>query len=394
MFDQLVAVAEGTCGAAGAGAWARVENAACARRLAGMADELERQLAIDGSAEREQWCLDNWDAVCAEIAAAHNVSLGVASYQLVVARALRERLPRVAEVFATGAIFVSIGGRRGGAHPADEGSRRDSRGGRRAGRPDRRVGAAVGGQDEQAIDYWVDRYDPYALVRAELGSRGRHVDVAADDDGLSWIDGKLYSHDAAALDQRLDAMARAVCENDPRTLEQRRADALGALAGGADRLACGCGDAECPAAQATPSAVVVNVIAEDKSLCDDTPAKLGWPQPEGAQRRRAAPDDAGRSAGPAPATGPAVTNPAVLMGGEILPAPLLAAKLANTATIRPIVHPGDSPPEPRYVPSRALAQFVRCRDLTCRFPEWIEPADRCDLDHSIPYPVGPTQASN
>ena len=36
----------------------------------------------------------------AEVAAAHEVSLGVASHQLMIAMALRERLPRVDEVFA------------------------------------------------------------------------------------------------------------------------------------------------------------------------------------------------------------------------------------------------------------------------------------------------------
>jgi hypothetical protein len=71
---------------------------------------------------------------------------------------------------------------------------------------------------------------------------------------------------------------------------------------------------------------------------------------------------------PDPPTGPANTNPAVVIGGAIMPAPLLAAKVATTATIRPLVHPGDAPPEPRYTPSRQLADFVRCRDLTCRFP--------------------------
>ncbi|WP_232070760.1 DUF222 domain-containing protein [Mycobacterium lacus] len=43
-------------------------------------------------------------------------------------------------------------------------------------------------------------------------------------------------------------MAHGVCDNDPRTLAQRRADALGALAAGADRRACGCGSAECSSA--------------------------------------------------------------------------------------------------------------------------------------------------
>lgn len=43
----------------------------------------------------------------------------------------------------------------------------------------------------------------------------------------------------------------------------------------------------------------------------------------------------------------------------------LVAELAKTATLVPLVHPGDAPPEPGYAPSKALADFVRCRDLTC-----------------------------
>jgi hypothetical protein len=104
MFDSLVAAADGTWGAGGVRAWERVENAAGARRLAATAEVLEARLAADGSAEREQWCLDNWDAV----AAAQNVSLGVASHQLMLARALRNRLPRVAEVFAAGEISMRL----------------------------------------------------------------------------------------------------------------------------------------------------------------------------------------------------------------------------------------------------------------------------------------------
>jgi hypothetical protein len=64
------------------------------------------------------------------------------------------------------------------------------------------------------------------------------------------------------------------------------------------------------------------------------------------------------------------------------------------ATIREIRHPGDAPPEPRYTPSRALADFVRCRDLTCRWPGCDKPAYGCDVDHTVPYPIGPTHASN
>jgi hypothetical protein len=82
------------------------------------------------------------------------------------------------------------------------------------------------------------------------------------------------------------------------------------------------------------------------------------------------------------------------MGGGIMPAPLLAQVL-NRATVRQVHHPGiEAPPEPHYRPSPKLADFVRCRDLTCRWPGCDKPADVCDLDHTVPYPHGPTHASN
>jgi Domain of unknown function (DUF222) len=108
MFDHLAAAAAAASGGEAVAAWARVENAACARRLSAIADVLEARWAEDGSAEREQWCLDNWDAVAAEVAADHGVSLGVASHQLMLAMALRDRLPRVAKVFLAGRVGLRL----------------------------------------------------------------------------------------------------------------------------------------------------------------------------------------------------------------------------------------------------------------------------------------------
>src|SRR5829696_4719044 len=45
-------------------------------------------------------------------------------------------------------------------------------------------------------------------------------------------------------------------------------------------------------------------------------------------------------------------------------------------------------------PLRAIADFVRCRDLTCRFPGCDRPATHCDLVHAVPHPVEPIHASN
>ncbi|AEV72021.1 protein of unknown function DUF222 [Mycolicibacterium rhodesiae NBB3] len=379
------------------GAWSRVENAACARRLFASADELERMLAADKSDNRDQWCLDNWGAVAASIAAAQQVSLGVASHQLLIADALRRRLPRVAEVFAAGAItyrlISAIVARTRLVTNTDAMAKVDIEIAARV----QAWGTLSADKTAIEIDYWVDRYDPAAVRRTEYSARGCHVDVRDPEDGsgTAWLEARLLATDAEAVDQRLDAMARGVCENDPRTHEQRRAAALGALGQLAERLVCGCEDPDCDAAQKQPSAVVVHVVAHEESLSDDTPARLDGTNPplfdkplsEVTWGEATAPT-------PPPTNGPANTPPAVLLGGGMLPAPLLAAKVAGTAKIVPIHHPGDAPPEPRYIPSAVLATFIRCRDITCRFPGCDEPAFDCDLDHTIAYPAGPTQASN
>ena len=82
-----------------------------------------------------------------------------------------------------------------------------------------------------------------------------------------------------------------------------------------------------------------------------------------------------------------------MTGRGMLPAPVLAA-VAPRAVVRTIVHPGMSPPERGYRPSAKLDEFVRCRDMTCRFPSCDVPAWRCDIDHTISYPAGPTLAAN
>jgi len=126
---------------------------------------------------------------------------------------------------------------------------------------------------EAAIDYWVDRYDPYAVRRIEHSARGRHVEVvdAGNGSGVAYVEATVFSHDGAALDQRLDAMARTVCEADPRTLEQRRSDALGVLGHGGDRLACLCDNPDCDAAESAPSAAVSRAATNPPTAAIWTP---------------------------------------------------------------------------------------------------------------------------
>ena len=123
-----------------------------------------------------------------------------------------------------------------------------------------------------------------------------------------------------------------------------RADAMGALAAGVDRLACNCGEQNCPAAEHTPPSVaVVHVIAEEPSSADDTPVQLDGTAPIPAPVKPLREMTLAEALAPPqqPPTGPARTAPAAVLGGGIVPAPMLAAKLADTATIRPLIHPGD-----------------------------------------------------
>ena len=47
-----------------------------------------------------------------------------------------------------------------------------------------------------------------------------------------------------------------------------------------------------------------------------------------------------------------------------------------------------------YRPGPRLAAHIRARDGVCRGPGCTVPADRCDLDHELPWPAGATEAGN
>jgi hypothetical protein len=57
---------------------------------------------------------------------------------------------------------------------------------------------------------------------------------------------------------------------------------------------------------------------------------------------------------------------------------------------------GLSPPAETdgYRPSDPLDRFVRLRDRRCRFPGCRARIRRCDLDHRVPHPHGPTAHTN
>jgi hypothetical protein len=80
---------------------AREQNAMCARELAAIGELYARRAPVD-DAEQWNWAVDGHENVVCEVAAALGISRGRAAGRLRYAIALRERLPRVAEVFARG----------------------------------------------------------------------------------------------------------------------------------------------------------------------------------------------------------------------------------------------------------------------------------------------------
>ena len=336
----------------------RAQNRAAAAQLAAMGELFGYRLRR--CSDTEEWAIDTEEAVCAEVAAALRISQALAGSQLRYARAMRERLPEVAEVFKAGDIdsrtFQTIVYRTDLINDRDVLAAVDAQLAANVVRWPSMTRRRLAGQ----IDKIVVKADGDAVRQRKERHTERAVWFTDHESGISEIHGSLLSPDAHALEKRLTALAATACEHDPRNREQRRADALGTLAAGADRLACRCGRADCSAGKrpaATP--VVIHVIAEHATLT------------------------AGGAA------------PASEVGADGLIPPELVTELAKSSKLVPLVHPADAAPEPGYVPSAALADFVRCRDLTCRWPGCDRPAHECDLDHTVPHARGgPTHASN
>ena len=147
---------------------------------------------------------------------------------------------------------------------------------------------------------------------------------------------RVYATDGVVIEQRVEEMARSVCDADPRDADERRADALVAVVSHT-AMACECGQPDCPGAaheEAPAKNAVVYVVADEKSVRAATAAAA-----------EAAPSESASSPAQCPAP------PAFVFGGGVLPTALLGA-IVERATIREVRHPGGAPPEPRYTPKR------------------------------------------
>ncbi|WP_210686604.1 HNH endonuclease signature motif containing protein [Mycolicibacterium sp. GESEQ-9] len=359
----------------------RAESVAIAARLAaiGALDSLREQELADSIL----WRTDPFEEVAAEISAAMRIARGRAATQIHHARVLRDKLPLVAARFAVGDIdyrVVRMIIARTGIVDPSVWAGLDAELAARAHRWMRFSERQL----RDRVDQWIAKLDPNGVRVPPDISEQRFVQIEPSTPGMASIWANIDAVDAAALDQRLDAVANTVCEQDPRSHEQRRADAIGPLARLEAQLGCRCGREDCPAAQnrAAADAAVVHVLAQSSTV-DGTSDAPGYLPGHGILPAESVRDLAGR----------AKIKPVRLPGDTADAGPCGESKPG---------HSGDSPEpagpavnaEPGYHPSVGLSEFIRWRDLTCRFPGCDAPAERCDIDHTAPWPLGPTHPSN
>jgi hypothetical protein len=191
-----------------------------------------------------------------------------------------------------------------------------------------------------------------AARRAAQGRTDRRVWSRPAEDGTALLMALGPAAQIRALELDLTRQAAAArAAGDPRTADQLRFDLLcERAAGGA------AGPGPLPAVQVRE----LLTDAELRKVCVD------------------------RRTGRTVAVEPRVARPA----GDV--AALRQALLAMVTTPTVAV----DRPEPRHDPSAPLARLVRTRDVACDGPGCSVPAARCELDHQIPWPTGPTSAGN
>lgn len=277
----------------------------------------------------------------------------------------------------------------------------------------------------------------------------RRVQVVQGVDGMGYVTGEVSATGAAAIDSRLTRAAHALGSDDPRTVQQRRSDVFADLLLGRLHLV----DGDDPDALLQQSDSGAAEQTDDGWLeveeIDPATGELlgtrwervdadgetvsGEPTTGNAQPAREAPGASAAEPGSAPVPawtmslrrqaetlriGVVVPLASLLDGGDApgelsdrsatVPAEDLRQLIAETLDpdasgsdrvlfTRLLTDDGgrllDTTELGRHA-SRRLAEAIRLRAGTCRFPTCRVPADRCDNDHHDPWPHGPTAAAN
>ena len=286
------------------------------------------------------------DTISAELSwSRHRVSR-----QLWLARRCRSELPQVWELWRTGAldgwrVQIVVDASRRLSQPRNVAALDEAVTDPRRGN----VTARTVSELRQWCNRFVARTEPESFEkRHHEAMQDRRVETWQGEDGMGGLFLSTSGVNVAAIDSLLTRRAREVGADDPRTLDQRRADLL------MDRLL-----GRNMTDKAGKAAVDLTVVVPASSLLglDDAPGRLvdGTPVPAGVLR--------GLAGEPGTLFHRLVTDPM----GNVLD----VARLGR-------------------FPDPLLRLAVQVRDGTCMFPGCQVSAERCDEDHTVPHPRGPT----
>lgn len=202
-------------------------------------------------------------------------------------------------------------------------------------------------------------YPAGAAERHDTARAQRRVVINPEPDGMASMWALLSAPDALASYEWLTRLARGLGASDPRCMHARRADLLVDLLTGRLRHADHGQGLPVPVRPGAPLVHVVVGLATLRGTSTE-PAELVGHGPVHAELAREIAADA--------------------TWERLVADPLSGALLDHGRTT--------------YTPPRALAEFVRARDVYCRFPGCRRQARHGELDHVIPYPAGPTSEVN
>jgi Domain of unknown function (DUF222) len=250
-----------------------------------------------------------------------------------------------------------------------------------------RAAAQTVGQLRASLARAVLAVDPAdAEQRHQRALADRRVCITPQDDGMAELWALLPADGAAAIRHALDTATRRSGRSDGRTSDHRRADALVELVVAATRGRSAAGlSGGAPAGASTSAVELPGGPAAD-------------PSPAGGHRPGVALRADVQVTVPAGTLLGLSDEPGLLADHGPIP-PSMARRLAASGTWRRILTDPVSGTvldvgRRSYAPPAALADHVIARDRTCRFPGCGQPARRCDLDHTVPYPRGTTSAAN
>jgi hypothetical protein len=210
-------------------------------------------------------------------------------------------------------------------------------------------------------------------------ARRRVVITPGSTPGVAELWALLPEADALAIKATLAALGHDKTDpDDPRSADQRRADLMHTLITGCVALHGRPADQDCALRDPVDLQVRLDVTLPADSLTTGGVAPGRVPGygdiPAGTAR-----DLAGTSGCRAR---PLVYDPGTgrLLGFGVTPVRM--TWLADLPVGRGYQHP------------TSVKTAVRLRDGTCRAPGCTRPATRCDCDHVIPYPAGPTSLAN